>query len=300
MVRRNLNDLLSFVTVAREGSFTRAAALLGVSQSALSQAISGLEARLEIRLLTRTTRSVSPTAAGEQLLQAIGHRFDEIETELDALTELRDKPAGTVRITCGDHIARTTLLPKIAPLLTEFPDIKVEFDISYGFRDIVADRFDAGVRLGDTIDKDMIAVPIGPKLRMAAVASPAYFAKHPAPKTPRDLVAHSCINMRFPTHGGLYVWEFERKGVPLNVRVDGQVVFNSTPHIVLAALEGLGIAFLPEEEFAPHIEQGHLVRVLQDWCAPFDGYYLYYPSRRQPTPAFSRVVDALRCSEPKR
>ena len=300
MVRRNLNDLLSFVTVAREGSFTRAAALLGVTQSALSQAISGLEARLEIRLLTRTTRSVSPTAAGEQLLQAIGHRFDEIETELDALTELRDKPAGNVRITCGDNIVRTTLLPKIAPLLTEFPDIKVEFDISYGFRDIVADRFDAGVRMGDTIDKDMIAVPIGPKLRMAAVASPAYFAKHPAPKTPRDLVAHSCINMRFPTHGGLYVWEFERKGVPLNVRVDGQVVFNSTPHIVLAALEGLGIAFLPEEEFAPHIEQGHLVRVLQDWCAPFDGYYLYYPSRRQPTPAFSRVVDALRFSEPKR
>jgi len=300
MVRRNLNDLLSFVTVAREGSFTRAAALLGVSQSALSQAISGLEARLEIRLLTRTTRSVSPTAAGEQLLQAIGHRFDEIETELDALTELRDKPAGTVRITCGDHIARATLLPKIAPLLAEFPDIKVEFDISYGFRDIVADRFDAGVRMGDTIDKDMIAVPIGPKLRMAAVASPAYFAKHPAPKTPRDLVAHSCINMRFPTHGGLYVWEFERKGVPLNVRVDGQVVFNSTPHIVLAALEGLGVAFLPEEEFAPHIEHGQLVRVLQDWCTPFDGYYLYYPSRRQPTPAFSRVVDALRFSEPKR
>ncbi|MBL0243545.1 MAG: LysR family transcriptional regulator [Rhodoferax sp.] len=300
MVRRNLNDLLSFVTVAREGSFTRAAALLGVSQSALSQAISGLEARLEIRLLTRTTRSVSPTAAGEQLLQAIGHRFDEIETELDALTELRDKPAGTVRITCGDHIARATLLPKIAPLLAEFPDIKVEFDISYGFRDIVADRFDAGVRMGDTIDKDMIAVPIGPKLRMAVVASPAYFAKHPAPKTPRDLVAHSCINMRFPTHGGLYVWEFERKGVPLNVRVDGQVVFNSTPHIVLAALEGLGIAFLPEEEFAPHIEHGQLLRVLQDWCAPFDGYYLYYPSRRQPTPAFSRVVDALRFSEPKR
>ena len=300
MARRNLNDLLSFVTVAREGSFTRAAALLGVTQSALSQAISGLEARLEIRLLTRTTRSVSPTAAGEQLLQAIGHRFDEIETELDALTELRDKPAGTVRITCGDHIVRSTLLPKIAPLLAEFPDIKVEFDISYGFRDIVADRFDAGVRLGDTIDKDMIAVPIGPKLRMAAVASPAYFARQPAPKTPRELVAHNCINMRFPTHGGLYVWEFERKGEPLNVRVDGQMVLNSSPHIVLAALEGLGIAFLPEEEFAPHIGQGRLVRILQDWCAPFDGYYLYYPSRRQPSPAFSRVVDAVRFKQQKR
>lgn len=300
MVRRNLNDLLSFVTVAREGSFTRAAALLGVTQSALSQAISGLEAKLEIRLLTRTTRSVSPTVAGERLLQAIGHRFDEIEAELDVLTEMRDKPAGTVRITCGDHIVRTTLLPKIAPLLNEFPDIKVEFDVNYGFRDIVADRFDAGVRLGDTIDKDMIAVAIGPKLRMAAVASPEYFAKNPAPKTPRDLVAHRCINIRFPTHGGLYVWEFERRGEQLNVRVDGQIVLNSTPHIVLAALEGLGIAFLPEEEFAPHIEEGRLVRILQDWCAPFEGYYLYYPSRRQPSPAFSRVVEVLRFNEPKR
>ncbi len=299
MVRRNLNDLLSFVTVAREGSFTRAAALLGVTQSALSQAISGLETRLDIRLLTRTTRSVSPTVAGERLLHAIGHRFDEIEDELDALTELRDKPAGTVRITCGDHIVRTTLLPKIAPLLSEFPDINVEFDINYGFRDIVADRFDAGVRLGDTIDKDMIAVPISPKMRMAAVASPAYFAQRRAPKNPRELVDHSCINMRFPTHGGLYVWEFERRGELLNVRVDGQVVLNSSPHIVLAALEGLGIAFLPEEEFAPHIEEGRLVRVLQDWCAPFDGYYLYYPSRRQPSPAFSRVVDVLRFKDQK-
>ena len=192
MVRRNLNDLLSFVTVAREGSFTRAAAVLGISQSALSQAISGLEKRLQIRLLTRTTRSVSPTAAGEQLLQAIGHRFDEIEEELDVLTELRDKPAGTVRITCGDHVLRTTLLPRVAPLLHEYPDINVEFDVSYGLRDIVADRFDAGVRLGDTIDKDMIAVPIGPKLRMAAVAAPAYFAANPIPKTPADLTTHRC------------------------------------------------------------------------------------------------------------
>lgn len=294
MARRNLNDLLSFVTVAREGSFTRAAALLGVTQSALSQAISGLETRLEIRLLTRTTRSVSPTAAGERLLHAIGHRFDEIEAELDELSELRDKPIGTVRITCGDHVLRTTLLPKVAPLLHQYPDVKVEFDVNYGFRDIVADRFDAGVRLGDTIDKDMIAVPIGPKLRMAAVAAPDYFTKHSKPKAPRDLTRHSCINMRFPTHGGLYVWEFERKGKQVNVRVEGQVTLNSTPHIVLAALQGLGIAFLPEEEFAPHIAEGRLIRVLEDWCAPFEGYYLYYPSRRQPTPAFSLVVDALR------
>ncbi len=199
MVRRNLNDLLSFVTVAREGSFTRAASLLGVTQSALSQAISGLEARLQIRLLTRTTRSVSPTVAGERLLQAIGHRFDEIEAELDVLTELRDKPAGLVRITCGDHVLRKTLLPKLTPLLHQYPDIKVEFDVDYGFRDIVADRFDAGVRLGDTIDKDMIAVPIGPPLRMAVVATPAYFATRAIPKNPRDLMDHNCINQRMQT-----------------------------------------------------------------------------------------------------
>ncbi|MBA1277906.1 MULTISPECIES: LysR family transcriptional regulator [Pseudomonadaceae] len=294
MMKRNLNDLLSFVTVAREGSFTRAAAVLGVTQSALSQAISGLETRLEIRLLTRTTRSVSPTVAGERLLQAIGHRFDEIEAELDDLTELRDKPAGTVRITCGDHVLRTTLLPKLTPLLLDYPDIKVEFDVSYGFRDIAADRFDAGVRLGEAIDKDMIAVPIGPKLRMAAVASPAYLASHPRPKSPRDLVNHNCINMRRQSSGGLYVWEFERRGQQLNVRVGGQLVFNTSPIMVDAALAGLGIAFLPEEEFIPHLEEGRLIRVLEDWCEPFDGYYLYYPSRRQPSPAFSLVVDALR------
>lgn len=298
MARRNLNDLLAFVTVAREGSFTRAAATLGVTQSALSQAISGLEARLRIRLLTRTTRSVAPTAAGERLAQAIGHRFDEIEAELDALTELRDKPAGTVRITCGDHVLHTTLLPKLAPLLQEYPDLKVEFDVNYGFRDIVADRFDAGVRLGDYIDKDMIAVPIGPKLRMAAVATPSYFAANPAPRTPRDLTAHRCINIRHSPQSGIYVWEFERQGQALNVRVEGQAIFNTTPHIVAAALAGLGIAFLPEEEFAPHIEQGRLVRVLEDWCPPFAGYFLYYPSRRQSSPAFALVMEALRVTGP--
>ena len=299
MIKRNLNDLLYFVTIAREGSFTRAAALLGVTQSALSQAISGLEARLQIRLLTRTTRSVSPTAAGERLLQAIGHRFDEIDAELEELTEMRDKPAGTVRITCGDHVLRTTLLPKLTPLLLEYPDIKMEFDVNYGFRDIVADRFDAGVRLGDTIDKDMIAMPIGPPIRMAVVASPAYFAEHPEPANPRDLMSHKCINMRMQSGGGLYVWEFERRGHTLNVRVDGQLTFNTSPNIVDAALAGLGVAWLPEEEFAPHIEDGRLVRVLEDWCAPFPGYYLYYPSRRQPSPAFSLVVNALRFTRPR-
>ncbi|SOE35346.1 LysR family transcriptional regulator [Delftia acidovorans] len=298
MVKRNLNDLLYFVTVAREGSFTRAASLLGVTQSALSQAISGLETRLEIRLLTRTTRSVSPTAAGERLLNAIGHRFDEIDAELDELTEMRDKPAGTVRITCGEHILRTTLLPKLTPLLLEYPDIKVECDINYGFRDIVADRFDAGVRMGDTIDKDMIAVPIGPQLRMAIVASPAYFEKHPIPKTPRDLLKHNGINMRMQTAGGLYTWDFERRGQALNVRVNGQLIFNTSPSMVDAAVAGLGIASLPEEEFAPHLEEGRLVRVLEDWCPPFPGYYLYYPSRRQPSPAFSLVLNALRVTPP--
>ncbi|MBX9431796.1 LysR family transcriptional regulator [Ralstonia pseudosolanacearum] len=294
MPRHNLNDLLAFVTVAREGSFTRAAAKLGVTQSALSQTVSGLETRLKIRLLTRTTRSVSPTAAGERLLLAIGHRFDEIESELEALTELRDKPAGTVRITCGDQIIRTTLLPKLMPLLHEYPDIKLELDINYGFRDIVADRFDAGVRFSGTVDKDMIAVRIGPDMRMAVVASPAYFAKHPAPKTPRDLVHHQCINIRFPTYGGLDVWEFERRGRKLKIRVDGQLVVNTTPHIAAAAVGGLGVAYLPEDEFWPHLEEGRLVRVLEDWCPPFSGYHLYYPSRRQPSPAFALVLDALR------
>lgn len=294
MLKRNLNDLLAFVTVAREGTFTRAATTLGVTQSALSQAIRGLEERLQIRLLTRTTRSVALTSAGERLIQTIGHRFEEIEAELDALTELRDKPAGTVRITCGDNVLRTTLLPKLTPLLRDYPDIKFEFDMNYGFRDIVADRFDAGVRLGNTIDKDMIAVPIGPPLRMAVVASPAYFAGHSIPKSPEDLMEHNCINQRMLTSGGLYVWDFERRGRKVNVRVDGSLIFNTAPPQLDAALAGLGITLLPEDELMEHIEAGHLVRVLEDWCPKFAGYHLYYPSRRQPSPAFSLVVKALR------
>lgn len=294
MARKNLNDLLGFVTVAREGSFTRAAATLGVTQSALSQSIRGLEERLQIRLLTRTTRSVSTTAAGERLMRAIGHRFDEIESELDALTALREKPAGTVRITCGDHALQSMLLPRLAPLLREYPEITLEFDVNYGFRDIVADRFDAGVRMGSTIDKDMIAVPIGPPLRMAVVASPDYFAEHPPPKLPRDLTAHRCINQRMPTSGGLYVWDFERRGRKVNVRVDGPLIFNTSQPQVDAALSGLGVALLPEDELIAPIEDGRLVRVLEDWCPKFAGYHLYYPSRRQPSPAFSLVVEALR------
>jgi DNA-binding transcriptional LysR family regulator len=293
MARRSLNDLAAFVVVVREGSFTRAAAVLGVTQSALSQTIRALEARLDIRLLTRTTRSVAPTEAGERLARAIGPRFEEIEAELDALTVLREKPAGTVRITCSDHVLRTTIWPKLAPMLRNYPEVNLEFDVSYGLRDIVAERFDAGVRLGEAVHKNMIAVPIGPKLRMAAVASLSYFADHRPPKTPGDLIRHRCINQR-QVGGGLYAWEFERRGRELEVRVEGQVTINTSPHIVAAALDGAGIAFLPEGEFAPHIEQGRLVRVLEDWCPPFPGYHLYYPSRRHASPAFSLVLEALR------
>lgn len=249
---------------------------------------------MQIRLLTRTTRSVSPTAAGERLLNAIGNRFDEIEAELDMLSELRDKPAGTVRITCGPSVLKETLFPKLTPLLREYPDIHVEFDANHGFRDIVADRFDAGVRMGDTIDKDMIAVPIGPQLRMAAVASPDYFSRFPIPQTPHELTQHQCINQRQIKSGGLYVWDFDQDGGDLNVRVSGQLTFNTSDHIVDAALAGFGVAFLPEEEFGDHIAAGRLIRVLEPWCQPFPGYYLYYPSRKQPSPAFSLVMEALR------
>lgn len=294
MARNNLNDLQAFIMIAREGSFTRAASALGVTQSALSQAIKILEERLGIRLLTRTTRSVSLTEAGEHLLASIGHRFDEIEAELDALSALRDKPAGQVRITTGENAMRSVLLPKLMPLMHQYPDVRIEFDVSYGFRDIVADRFDAGVRLGTSIDKDMIAVPIGPPIRMAAAASAAYFEKHPIPQVPGDLTSHRCINLRLPTHGGLYVWDFEKDGKEVNVRVDGQVTFNTTPHIVDAAVDGLGIAYLLEDDLLPHIESSKLIRILEDWCPPFPGYHLYYPSRRQPTPAFTLVLDALK------
>jgi DNA-binding transcriptional LysR family regulator len=294
MARRNLNDLLAFVTVARKGSFTRAAAVLGVSQSALSQAIGQLETRLEIRLLARTTRSVSTTAAGERLLHAIGHRFDEIEAELEALTEMRDKPAGTVRITCTDHALRRVLMPKLSPVLRKYPEIALEFDINYGLRDIVADRFDAGVRLGDYVDKDMIALPISKPLRMVPVASPAYFSQHQRPQAPGDLTGHRCINYRSSGSGGLYAWEFERDGRRMNVRVDGQLTFNTSDHILDAALAGLGIAFLLEDECVSHVSNGQLLLILDDWCQPFSGYHLYYPSRRQISPAFRLVIDALR------
>ena len=294
MPRYDLNDLLAFVTVARERSFTRAAAKLGVSQSALSHTIRRLEERIGLRLLTRTTRSVSPTQAGDRLLQTVGPRFTEIEAEVAALSELRDKPAGTIRVTAGEHAANAILWPAFARILPNYPDIKVEISVDYGLTDIVAERYDAGVRLGEQIAKDMIAVRIGPDLRMAVVGSRSYFERRKRPQTPRDLTAHDCINLRLPTYGGLYAWEFEKAGREVKVHVEGQLVFNNIALRLNAALAGLGLAYLPEDQVQADIAAGRLVRVLADWCPPFSGYHFYYPSRRQSSPAFALLVDALR------
>src|SRR5579871_702042 len=294
MQRGQLDDLRAFLAIGRERSFTRAAAKLGVSQSALSHTIRELEARLGVRLLTRTTRSVSPTEAGERLLLSLGPRFEEIEAELEALGELRDKPAGSIRITATEYAIDTLLWPKLAKFLRRYPDIKVELFADAGLTDIVAKRFDAGVRSGEQVAKDMIAVRIGPDLRMAVVGSPAYFTKRPEPRKPQDLLGHDCINLRLLTHGGLYVWEFEKGGRELKVRVDGQLVFNGTSQMLGAALAGFGIAYLPEDLAQPHLAKGRLTRVLEDWCQPYSGYHLYYPSRRQTSVAFALLVDALR------
>ena len=294
MARQNVPDLLAFLAVARERSFTRAAAKLGVSQSALSHTIRGLEERLGLRLLTRTTRSVAPTEAGARLFRTVGPRFDEIDAELAALTELREKPAGTIRVTTGEHAAEAILWPALAAFLPSYPDIKVELIVDYGLTDIVAERYDAGVRLGEQVAKDMIAVRIGPDFRMAVVGAPSYFERRSKPKQPQDLTAHDCINIRLPTYGGIYAWEFEKRGRELKVRVDGQWVFNSAALRLNAVLAGFGVAYLPDDQVQSHLANGKLIRVLEDWCAPFSGYHLYYPSRRQPTPAFALLVDALR------
>jgi DNA-binding transcriptional LysR family regulator len=294
MQRGNLDDLSAFVMVAREGSFTKAAAKLGISQSALSYTIKELEARLKLRLLTRTTRSVSPTAAGERLLRNVGPRLEEIEVELAALNELREKPSGTIRITATEYATTAILLPKLANLLRSYPDIKVEIINDYGLTDIVAQRFDAGVRDGEQIAKDMIAVRIAADTRMAVVATPFYFRSRPEPKKPQDLVEHNCINLRLPTHGGLYAWEFEKGSRELKVRVDGQLYFSTTTQMLHAGLAGLGLAYLPEGLVQPHINKGRLKRVLADWCPPYPGYHLYYPTRRQPSAAFTLLVEALR------
>jgi DNA-binding transcriptional LysR family regulator len=294
MARQTVNDLIAFLAVARERSFTGAAAKLGVSQSALSHTVRGLEARLGMRLLTRTTRSVAPTEVGERLLRTVGPRFEAIEAELAALSELRDKPAGTIRVTTGEHSAHTILWPTLERLLPDYPDITVEVVIDNGLINIVAERYDAGIRLGEQVEKDMIAVRIGPDLRMAVVGAPAYFAGRQKPRTPQDLTEHRCINLRLPTRGGLYAWEFEKGARAMKVRVEGQVVSNTSALTLRAALAGLGLAYVPEDRVESAIGDGRLVRVLADWCPPFPGYHLYYPSRRQHAPAFAVLVEALR------
>ena len=294
MRQTDLHDILAFLAVARAKSFTRAAAQLGISQSALSQTIRGLEARLGLLLLARTTRSVAPTEAGERLLRAAGPRLDEIGAELAVLTEYRDKPAGNIRITAHDHAVRSVLVPALRKFLPDYPDIKLEIVIDYGLTDIVAERFDAGIRSGEMIAQDMVAVRIGPDLRMAVVGAPSYFAARPHPKTPQALTDHVCINLRLPTHGGIYAWEFAKGRRELRVRVEGQLIFNGTAPMLDAALAGTGLAYLPEDDVQPHLADGRLIRVLADWCPPYPGYHLYYPSRRQPNSAFTLLVNALR------
>jgi DNA-binding transcriptional LysR family regulator len=294
MQQFSLDDLRALVAVGQDRSFTKAAAKLGVSQSALSQTIRQLEARLGVRLLTRTTRSVSPTEAGERLLQTVRPRLEEIEAGISAVSELREKPAGTIRITAIDYVADTILWPKLTKFLRQYPDINVEIVIDYGLTDIVADRYDAGVRLGEQIAKDMIAVRIGPDMRMAVVGAPSYFKQRREPKKPQDLIGHNCINLRLPTHGGLYAWEFEKGDRELRVRVEGQLTFNGTNQMLNAALAGFGLAYVPEGLALSHIAKGRLKRALVDWCAPFSGYHLYYPSRRQSSAAFALLVETLR------
>jgi len=297
MRREELGDLMAFLAVAEARSFTRGAAKLGTSQSALSHTVNRLEGRLGLRLLTRTTRSVAPTEAGERLIEALRPAFDDIDDRLAAIGGLRDKPAGLIRVTTSAHAARAILWPALTKLLPRYPDIRVEISIDGGLTDIVAQRFDAGVRLGEQVAKDMIAVRIGPDMRMAVVAAPSYLATRPTPRTPHDLTAHDCVNLRLSTAGGLYAWEFEKAGRELKVRVDGRLTFNDAGLAVAAAVAGLGLACLPEDHVREPLGTGALVRVLEDWCEPFSGFHLYYPSRRQTTPAFALLVEALRYRE---
>jgi DNA-binding transcriptional LysR family regulator len=294
MKRDEVGDLLAFLAVAEERSFTRAAARLGTSQSALSHTIRRLEERMGVRLLSRTTRNVASTEAGAQLAETLRPAFDEIQMRLDAISALRKKPAGTIRLTSSKQPADTILMPAVMRLMADYPDVNVEISVDQKLTDIVTERFDAGVRLGEQVEKDMIAVRIGPALRMAVVGSPDYFSKHSKPLTPHELTEHVCINLRLPTLGGLYAWEFEKAGRPLNVRAEGQFICNDVSMIVEMALSGMGLACLPDDQFGPLISDGRLVRVLKDWCPPFPGYHLYYPSRRQASPAFELLIEALR------
>ena len=294
MLRDNFNDLFYLIVVARERSFTRAAAKLGVSQSALSHAIRGLEERLAVRLLTRTTRSVAPTEAGEMLINNISPRFDDIEQELISLTDMRERVAGNIRLTLGEHALHYAIWPALQPWLQQYPDVNVELSIDNSLADIVSGRFDAGVRLGEQVARDMVAVRIGPDWRMVVVGSPDYFARSGVPQTPHELQSHNCINMRLPTLGGLYAWEFSRDGQQLRVRVDGQLTFNNLSSRLEATIAGMGLALVPEDTVEAAVSEGKLVKVLEEWCEPFPGYYLYYPSRRQHTAAFARLIEALR------
>ncbi|WEF26165.1 LysR family transcriptional regulator [Klebsiella aerogenes] len=294
MLKDNVNDLLSFMVVARERSFTRAAAQLGVSQSALSHAMRNLEARLDVRLLTRTTRSVAPTEAGERLFQRLSPHLTEIEHELSALRDTRERPAGNIRLTAGEHATSAILWPALKPFMLQYPDINIEITVDNGLTDIVDGRFDAGVRLGEQVAKDMIAVRIAPDMRMAVIGSPEYLQRFGTPQTPYELEQHRCINMRLPTRGGLYAWEFERDGQEVRVRVEGQITLNNLPQRIDAAESGLGLAYVPDDCVQQALAAGRLVRVLEDWTPSFAGYHLYYPSRRQHTTAFALLVDALR------
>lgn len=294
MLRDNFNDLFYLIVVARERSFTRAAAKLGVSQSALSHAIRGLEERLAVRLLTRTTRSVAPTEAGEMLINNISPRFDDIEQELISLTDMRERVAGNIRLTLGEHALHYAIWPALQPWLQQYLDVNVELSIDNSLADIVSGRFDAGVRLGEQVARDMVAVRVGPDWRMVVVGSPDYFARSGVPKTPHELQNHNCINMRLPTLGGLYAWEFSRDGQQLRVRVEGQLTFNNLSSRLEAAMAGMGLALVPEDTVETAVSEGKLVKVLEEWCEPFPGYFLYYPSRRQHTAAFARLIEALR------
>lgn len=297
MALQTFHDVLAFVHVVRAGSFTRASALLGLSPSALSHAVRGLEARLGVRLLTRTTRSIAPTEAGERLFERVAPRFADIDAEVAAVKELRDKPVGTIRITSAEHAANSVLWPKLSQAMRDYPDIQVEITTDYTMSDIVSQRYDAGVRLGNQVAKDMVAVRISPDLRIAVVGAPGYFASRPRPATPQDLAQHNCINLRLPTHGGFLPWDFDKDGQQTKLRVHGQWVFNNSSAIARAALAGHGLAFVPEDMVLEHIAAGRLVRVLDDWCTPYQGYYLYYPSRRQSSRALAVVIEALRHRE---
>ncbi len=297
MLKDNFNELQIFLVVARERSFTKAANILGVSQSALSHSIKGLEERLNIRLLTRTTRSVAPTELGTKIIACLEPKLTELEYELESLIQLNGTVSGNIRLSTGEHAARSLLWPKLKPFLRMHPDINIELVVDNGFVNIVDGRFDAGVRLGESVDKDMIAVRIGPDMRLVVVGAPSYFASHDIPQIPHDLQHHRCINMRLPSAGGLYHWEFEKEGKSLRVKVEGQLTFNLLSERIDAVLSGFGVACVPEDTVQEAVKSGELIQVLDDWCPTFSGYYLYYPSRKQHLPAFALLIDALRHHE---